>query len=376
MDHPRLILHVGGAKCGSSAFQAALSAQPAVAAAGGPKVVYAALHAKRGLVHGDELRKLARKSKFGYISSTTAGELLNMPLADRNRMLADLQALMDAHDLVILSNEAWLGRHNALHKGGFLEGLGQPFGVFAAVRPQIEFLNSAWWQWGAWTGQAFETWIQNRVSGALWNTSLRQWRRNPACTGVTVRLLSRDIVGDFLNAYGLQPHDTLPRGKASNVSLPGEVLRLFQRHPELRAGPGRAVMDFILSGFRLGDQPTPWVMPADLGQQIIEQSHKDNQRLGGLLPPEQADRMRATPGWWSVEAYADRVLQSALPLPVDREGALEMQTRLLQAQGDTGARPLPADAPAADIDAMNAGRVAALYKAARMAPGPGRSGNA
>lgn len=361
MDHPRLILHVGGAKCGSSAFQTALSTQSRLTPPEGPDVVYAALHARYGLIHGAKLRALASTKVFGYISSPTPGDLLAMDRSDRTRMLADLRALLANHDHVVLSNEGWLLRHNALANGGVLDALGHPFGVFAAVRPQVEFINSGWWQWGAWKDTGFEDWATRRHPQVLWHSHLRKWEKNPACTEVTVRLLSRDIVGDFLNAYGLTPASGQQQNKASNVSLPGEVLRLFQRHPKLRAG--RAIMDFVLSQFRLGDQPTPWVVDPDLARRIIDMSRADNEALCNMLPADQAARMRDTPGWWSADAYAAKPLESPLPQPATPDAATEMQSRLIRAQAPSGALPLPEGASADQLDTCNATRIEALFKA-------------
>lgn len=371
MTHPRLILHVGGAKCGSSAFQTALSAHDRLTAPDTPGLVYAALHVRRGLLHGAALRDLARKRGFGYISSMPAQDLQKMDRADRQRLLTELRGLLAHNDHVVLSNESWLPRHNAMAQSGFLDGLDQPFAVFAAVRPQIEFINSGWWQWGAWKTTSFGDWTTRRHPQVLWHRHLRKWQADPACAGLAVRLLSRDIVGDFLSAYGLTPDPELPQGRAANVSLPGELLRLFQRHPGLRSGPGKAEMDFILSQFRLGDGPTPWIVDPDMARQIIDGSRADNEALCTMLPEDQATRMRNTPGWWSADAYADRPLQSPLPQPVSADAAAEMQARATRAVAEMIgpdaplAQPLPASSPAAELDARNARLVEALFEVGR-----------
>lgn len=366
MTHPRLILHVGGAKCGSSAFQTAMSGSDPLTAPGTPGLVYATLSSRRGLVHGTALHARARRTGFGYASSINAKELSVMDRAQRTRMVADLRALIANHDHVVLSNESWL-RHYALAQKGFFEELDQPFSVFAVVRPQAEFINSGWWQWGAWRNTTLEHWAGQRLDQVQWHRHLRKWHRNPACQSVQVRLLSRDIVGDFLSAYGVTPGPGLAVGQKTNVSLPGEVLRLFQRYPQLRAGPGGAKMDFVLADHDLGRHPTPWVIGPDLAARIVEASRQDNEALCAMLPADQAARMRETPGWWSADAYAHRPLQSALPQPAELEAATEMRARLVKAQRDMGLPalpPLPQDSTATQVDMQNAGQIDILYRAA------------
>ncbi len=377
MGHPRLILHVGGAKCGSSALQSTFSAQPRLTAPGTPDVVYAALHARRGLVHGEALAAMARSQSFGYVSSATAQDLLDLNRSFRDRALSDLRGLLANHDHVVLSNESWLPRCDMMTEMGLLEDLGEAFGVFAVVRPQVETINSGWWQWGAWSKRPLklEVWAKRHLPQCQWHSHLQTWQQHPACTDVAVRLLSRDIVGDFLAAYGLTPDPGLPQGKTSNVSLPGEVLRLFQRHPDLRKG--RAVIDFALAGFGLGDQPTPWVVDPDLAGQITAQSRADNEALCAMLPEDQASRMRDAPGWWSGTAYADRSLEPSQTQPAEPGPAAEMQARLMRTLDDVKGQlllgpalsgdlsdPLPAGADADQLDARNAALAAALFHTA------------
>ncbi|MEO9780001.1 hypothetical protein [Sedimentitalea sp.] len=377
MSHPRLILHVGGAKCGSSALQSTFSAQPRLTAPGTSDVVYAALHARQGLVHGETLAAMARSQSFGYVTSATVQDLRDMERPFRDRALADLRGLLANHDHVVLSNESWLPRCDLMADMGLLEDLGEAFSVFAVVRPQAEIINSGWWQWGAWLQKTLKlrAWARRRLPQCQWHHHLQTWQQHPACADVAVRLLSRDIVGDFLAAYGLIPDPGLPQCKTSNVSLPGEVLRLFQRHPDLRKG--RAVIDFALAGFGLGDQPTPWVVDSDLAEEITAQSRADNEALCAMLPEDQAIRMRETPGWWSGTAYTDRPLETSQTQPAESGPAVEMQARLMHALDDVKgqllfgpalpgdlALPLPAGADADQLDARNAALAEALFHAA------------
>jgi hypothetical protein len=89
----------------------------------------------------------------------------------------------------------------------------------------------------------------------------------------------------------------------SNTGLPGDVLRLMQRHQSLlRPGPHDSEIDFVLERClgRRGD-PTPWVLSREQIEFLIEHYRAPNLGLMSLMDmqdPAQARRMRADDRWW------------------------------------------------------------------------------
>lgn len=314
VPEPRLILHIGGAKCGSSALQTELSVTDW--AAQNSEFVYAALHPMHGIVQGDAMRVHAMAAQHGYAASPNADVLLGIAPNQRRAMFDELRALAAESKRVVLSNEGWLQQANAFLNRGLLDEIGLPFDIFLVVRPQVEFLNSGWWQWGAWEDAPLVDWVRKMAQEVHWHRYLEKWIAHPNCREVKVRLMSKDIVGDFFAAFA-KSRLIGGEGNKLNASLPGDILRLYQRHRHLRPGPHLPATDFVISRLGIGGAPTPWVIPPALAEEVIAASRADNERLLAILPEDEAARMLANPAWWSVEAFAGKTLQSPLPQEPD-----------------------------------------------------------
>lgn len=314
LSEHRLILHIGGAKCGSSALQTTFSLTDWDNA--DSALVYAALHPVHGIVQGLPMRVHALRAPHGYAASPHAEDLAAAAPDQRQAMFQALRSLAAGPRRVILSNENWLPRAGHFVTQGLLDEIGLPFEIFAVVRPQVEFMNSGWWQWGAWEGLSLEDWVRKMINGARWARHLDLWQSHPNFREAKVRLLSKDIVGDFFAAFGAARPPGIESGQV-NGSLPGDILRLYQRNRQLRPGPHLPATDFVISRLGIAGAPTPWVIPSALAEEVIEASRADNERLLAMLPEDEAARMRANPAWWSAEAFADKPLQSPLPQEPD-----------------------------------------------------------
>lgn len=311
---PRLILHIGGAKCGSSALQTELSVTDW--AAQNSEFVYATLDPVNGIFQGDAMRLHAMEAQHGYAASASAHDLLGIEPNQRRAMFDELRTLAAVSKCVVLSNEGWLQQADAFVDGGLLDEIGLPFDIFLVVRPQVEFLNSGWWQWGAWEDAPLVDWVRRAAQEVHWHRFLEKWIAHPNCREVKVRLMSKDIVGDFFAAFSLS-RLIGGEGNKLNASLPGDILRLYQRHRHLRPGPQFPATDFVIGRLGISGAPTPWVIPPDLAAEVIAASRADNERLLAMLPEDDAARMLADPAWWSTEAFADKTLQSPLPQEPD-----------------------------------------------------------
>lgn len=294
-------------KCGSSALQQAMSFSPVIRKKDGGQFVYAALHSSGLLSHGDALAQQAKIMPQSYVSSATWKELSEMGLAKTLFLKTALARLCAPRKTVILSNEGWGGRFAVFQEGKILEKLDLNCHVVLYVRPQIEWLNSAWWQWGAWSEVPMQQWaIKRRM---LWHRLVEEWRNTPGVRKVTVRVLPRDIVADFSNVIGAVPFGD---GALANASLPGSVLRVFQRHRHLRPDEHSSTIEFVLSRhLSLPKRKTPWVLPQKLVSTIISRCEESNRILLDYLEGDQKSLMQDNPAWWSADYYADRKVEPA-----------------------------------------------------------------
>ncbi|QSX78913.1 hypothetical protein [Agrilutibacter solisilvae] len=315
-----LILHIGAGKCGSSAIQAALTQRPRFQRRDGSTVEYIAIDRQGQLVRGERLRESAGIA--GYRTSPPARPMRDMDLAALAGALQDV-----GHD-VVLSEEAWI--YQAEHWADILQRTGMDAEVFAYVRPQVPLLNSAWWQWGAWKDKPFDEWMATRLRRSLWGARMQEWRSVPGVWSVNVRLLPDDVVADmYSHVLDVEP----PEETAFvNASLPGDVLRLFQRNRELRPHAHAGRIDFVLSKLKLAGT-TPWVLSPEWIARILSETQLDNEVLLSMLDEASAARMRADPRWWDAAAFQDKVAEPPTPVPLDPEALEKLCVELVKALG-------------------------------------------
>lgn len=178
----RLLLHVGGPKCGSSAIQAALAANSAALAARGVLLASDRMDAEGGFIHG----------QVGYFDELKGRPDSAAELAGRFRRLA---VAMDerAADTLVISAENLLLRTGAAdmlippaRAAGFTSE------VVAYVRRWDDFLIAAWQQWGIKTHDSPEAYWKDHGFPS-WLTGLRAWEDQAGLPGLKVFPFRRDI---------------------------------------------------------------------------------------------------------------------------------------------------------------------------------------
>jgi hypothetical protein len=307
----KLILHIGMSKCGSSSLQNYLSSSEFYEVAKLNRIGYAVIDSSGNLLLGSPLIKKASESNFGYITSCSGTDISAFDKTTKKNLLRGIASLKIDYDTLILSNEGWGSNPSHFLNDVFLSNKAFKITILAFVRPQIEWLNSAWWQWGAWTETPFRRWIKSNIPKAMWFKLLSEWKNKKWVRNVEIKLLSSDIVEDFNTFLGL-PHKSNLSPKKINVSLPEVILRLYQRNRNLRPGPHASEIDFILSKhITLDGNQTPWVIPHSLAKFLLEHYYRDNENLLTLLSSEQKREMQSNNLWWSVDCYLTRLVKPA-----------------------------------------------------------------
>ncbi len=130
-----------------------------------------------------------------------------------------------------------------------------------------------------------------------WYEMKQYFDSHPKIRNVQVRVLSENIVADFLNFMGGARTPVADTGV--NRSLSGNILRMYQRNPSLRPGEHASKIDFSLER-RLspaGGQ-TPWILNEQRMRTITSAYEAGNRALLACLPEEQRRLMEQDPRWW------------------------------------------------------------------------------
>ncbi len=311
----KIILHVGVGKTGSSSLQSFLSFSPyLVSADGKQEFIYCCFNQNGGISAGTDLTKLAGCSLLQYSASETdIARAEHIP-----QTKSDLEEIFSAGCTPIFSQEGWSYRADEFRKSKFLLGIDCTAHVIVYVRPQVEWFNSAWWQWFVWSGKyaSPEDFIAKRgFKIMLWADLIAKWKDVPGVESVRIRLQTKDIVEDFRRLLGIAEVTGLSPSPKVNVGLNQTLIKLLLRYPELR-GENSADVDAVLQKHFVFEGATPWVLGTELISKIITETYADNQRLLEMLDEESRQSMQSDRRWWDPEFYASRaeVLKKELKL--------------------------------------------------------------
>jgi hypothetical protein len=321
------ILHIGAGKCGSSSLQKALLLNGATTARNCQrKYEYMCIDRYDGvLLRGDKLKERAQSGPFSFYTSCGAQWLIRSS-SDMSRLRREFMKVAREDIVPILSWEDWLYEAPLFIQHNLLRELGLNATVIVFVRPQISWINAAWWQWGAWSNLEFGDWLEAWAKErAQWAELIEQWKLVPGVGQVEVRLATRNVVSSFSDFIGA----TIPSREVVNPGLDADTLRFIQRNDEFHEDE-RVHKNMFILGRRLSgiSKLTPWVIPRDMVKALLSYFREGNERLLSLVPSSVREEIEADARWWEAEAYADRKAESPAPQPAGDE---ELTCRALHA---------------------------------------------
>lgn len=220
---PRVILHIGGAKCGSSAIQAYLARN-------------AERLAERGVgvpgVRLDFLSPVTGEQIWFFEDAILAGDL-SVVGEKVQRLLAEATE-RGLSDLVISAEN--LCNHPVLAPE-FASVLAQvDVKVVLFVRRQDDFLISSWQQWNLKRYETLDAFLDQRVGkDARWLTMIDPWAKAFGDDRIVVRpfvrhlLRNRDVIADFFGVIGVSQAGLTPLSKNANPSFDEALARLAHR---------------------------------------------------------------------------------------------------------------------------------------------------
>jgi hypothetical protein len=230
----RLILHIGGAKCGSTAIQGSLRDNTD------------RLAKERGiLIPGTTLEpteNVTGEQIFFFERMRTDKEQGLIAVTNRLRRLQSYMRERDLHTLIISAE-------NLVNPGGFEEFFIEAQAYFDIevilyIRRQDQYFVSAWQQWHLKTFPSLQDYVDTRLGwDANWNQLITPWEQALGAEKITLRrfrrnlLVNQDIASDFFQTMRLGDIYENAAGKTRNKSFNEHLGEVAGRVQDLFEGP-------------------------------------------------------------------------------------------------------------------------------------------
>lgn len=283
-----LILHIGGAKCGSSAIQAYLARNAGELARRGIGVPGTGLDFDSE-VTGEQIWMFENAATHGLHAAALGDKIARLlEHADEKgleRLVLSAENICNHPSLACVLADAFAARSARI--------------VFY-VRRQDDFLISSWQQWHLKLYDTVEAFLADRVGKlACWMSIIEPWADAFGDASITVcpfdrsRLKNGDVVADFCDRAGISQDGLAPLGRAANPSFDEALARLAHRAKDVfddqHDNRFYEVMVRLLGKAALKSDPGSSLLDLDTRRRIVGRYEPENEALKARFLPELGD---------------------------------------------------------------------------------------
>lgn len=260
-----LIIHIGRGKCGSSSLQRFLCKNFANRSLD-YDFIYCAC-TEDGIMTGARLLSATDNTPLAYVSSTPRLSIKHATWLNNK---------FNKNETVIISNEGlWYKAEKNIID--FINHIEAPIRIFFLTRPDVEFFNSAWWQWGIFKYNDVEEWFENSFDRYHTNLSLSQtWQGFDGVMEFKTYDLSYgpvDAFLDFINLKAFKHTDTF----YNNVSSDPNLLRILVKNKYIGRGINKPYIEFLLNNLiNYSGKSPPFVLSKKMIDRILDRCVPDN----------------------------------------------------------------------------------------------------
>ncbi len=293
----KIFLHVGEGKCASSSIQYHFSQYNIQG-----KFAYGIVEADGNIIVGDAIDNAVKRAQIDFISSYYFKNSANS-LRFLKNMLLSLSKYAKKYDTMFLSHEGW---HHCRDTFNNFKNVfeGHTVEILFIVRPPVQWVNSAWWQWVYWDEDVadIDTWAKHVNKSRDWMKIYTYFKKLPFVNKFHMFSLQKNIIEHIYACMGLQY--TYRDEKIVNKSSSAELLNFMAMRKELHKNTSRVGYEFILNKYIKMRSPTNWVLSRENIQNILHNTKEHNYALAKLIHNED---ILCNKAWWDIAYYEDKI---------------------------------------------------------------------
>ncbi len=347
----KIFLHIGNGKCGSSSLQHYFSYNHSRKG-----FKYGVLKKNGHISTGVSVEQEASRKPSNYAMSYSLPSMLDDEFLGQFR--ASLATLSTECEALLLSSEAF-GSHFARFKQLDTILTQYEAEVIMIVRPPVQWLNSAWWQWLAWSNQkssaaGIEQAVKKRNPAKTWLKRIEQFESLNSVRKVHVLSLNDTFLSDIKALIGKQyfSERTDNENKKHNAASSRELLSFLKTKRSLRPNYGYAKTEFILNKYLKQRTKSDWVLTEENVKVLMDKNKPYNVELAKRIANE---NILNNDAWWSADFYHDKcqkverdyklsyamlenLLEEAYHIIIKLDDALRSQSKKLLVNGKQAKR--------------------------------------
>lgn len=280
----KFILHIGSGKCASTSIQAYFgenfSIQSEKRMLGDPQYRYFCIGTGGRILSGEPLLLAHQSSSAGYVCSGSFSGFYNNAV----QTFKNIRDSLAENEIAILSFEGWAEEVNSWDLSHLFKEANIEVEVLLVIRPPIDLLNSAWWQWGVWSGQTLEKDVQKRIGMVKFSELAEKWGNLPNVSKIHLIELHQNPFKRLREILNL---GDIPAPHLNVTTHPALLEYLIKFRKEYRRGEHDSLLEFRLNNILdLPKRKVPFVLTPELRKYILEETRTSNIKLEKNLTKE------------------------------------------------------------------------------------------